>query len=201
MSVYESPLGQRTIDDAEPDAAERLAKVKAVTGGVPNMYGNLANSPGLFASYMDGMAHLRQGSGFSAVELDVIFLTASRHFECHYCMAAHSFLADRVSKAPAAVVDAIRDDEPIPDERLAALAAFTKTMLTSQGHPSSDDVAAFAEAGFTDGQVLEVILAIAMKTISNWSNHVFDTPVDDMFSGRVWSPPEPEVPEGAQEKT
>jgi alkylhydroperoxidase family enzyme len=63
-------------------------------------------------------------------------------------------------------------------------------MLTSEGHPTEDDVAAFTAAGYTDRQVLELILAIAMKTISNWSNHVFDTPVDEMFAGRVWSPPE-----------
>ena len=141
-------------------------------------------------TYLNGMAALRHGSGFSAVELDVIFLTASRHFECHYCMAAHSFLADRVSKAPTDVVDAIRGDGPVPDGHLAALADFTKTMITSQGHPSEDDVAAFTAAGYTDRQVLDLILAIAMKPISNWSNHVFDTPADEMFAGRVWSPPE-----------
>ncbi len=190
MPTYTSPLSPRTAEDAEPDAGERLAKVKAATGRVPNMYGNLANSPGLLGAYLDGMANLRSGSGFSAVELDVIFLTVSRHFECDYCMAAHSFIADRMSKAPTDVVDAIRGDEPVPDEHLAALADFTKTMLTSQGHPTEDDVAAFTAAGYTDRQVLEVILAIAMKTISNWSNHVFDTPVDEMFEGRVWSPPE-----------
>jgi len=191
MPAYTSPLPSRAIEDAEPDADERLAKVKAATGRVPNMYGNLANLPGLFASYLDGMAYLRHGSGFSAVELDVIFLTASRHFECHYCMAAHSFLADRVSEAPTEVVDAIGGDDPVPDAHLAALAEFTKTMLTTQGHPSEDDMAAFTAAGYTDRQALELILAIAMKAIINWSNHVFDTPVDDMFSGRVWSPPEP----------
>jgi len=190
MTEYRSPLTPRTIETAEGDAAERLAAAQKATGMVPNMYAMMANSPGLFSTYLDGYQRFRSGSGFSPAEQEAVFLTISRFNECHYCMAVHSFVADNVSKTPTEVTDAIRDDRPIDDARIGAIVAMTRSMLETHGHPAESDVAAFREAGFTDEQVLELLLAIAVKTISNWSNHLFQTPVDDIFAGRAWSPPD-----------
>lgn len=189
MTAYQSPLAYLTADTAEPDADGRLAAVATSMGFVPNMYQAMANSPGLLATYLDGYERFRSGSGLTPAEQEVVFLAISRYNECTYCVAAHSFVGDHMSKTPHTVTDAIRDDQPIPDERLAALASFVVTMLSTAGHPTVDDVHGFRTAGFTDRQVLEVILAIAVKTISNWTNHVFDTPVDDVFASRRWSAP------------
>jgi uncharacterized peroxidase-related enzyme len=189
MTHYRSPLAPRTIDTAEGDAAERLADAKAATGMVPNMYGVMANSPGLLATYLDGYQRFRSGSGFTPAEQETVFLTISRYNECDYCMAAHSFIADHMSKTPVEVTDAIRDDRGIDDERFAALVGMTRSLLATRGHPHEADVAAFLAAGYTETQVLELVLAVAVKTISNWSNHLFATPVDDVFASRTWSAP------------
>ncbi len=190
MTDYRTPLPLHTVDTAEGDAAERLAATQRAMGRVPNMYGVMANSPGLLATYLDGYQWFRSGSGFTSAEQETVFLTISRFNECDYCMAAHSFIADAVSKTPVEVTNAIRDDRPIDDERYAALVGMTRSLLDTRGHPTDADVAAFREAGYTDAQVLELVLAIAVKTISNWSNHLFGTPVDEMFAGRTWSIPE-----------
>jgi uncharacterized peroxidase-related enzyme len=187
MSDYRTPLPYLTTDTAEPAAAERLAAAGKALGAVPNMYTAMANSPGLLATYLDGYQHFRQGSGFTPAEQEVVFLTISRFNECEYCMAAHSFIADHKSKVPVDVTDAIRADRAVDDERFAALVGMTRSLLETRGRPAEADVAAFREAGYTDRQVLELILAIAVKTLSNWTNHVFGTPVDEMFSGRTWS--------------
>jgi len=50
------------------------------------------------------------------------------------------------------------------------------------------DVDAFLTAGFKEQDVLAILLAISVKTISNYSNHLFDTPVDDIFQGHAWQP-------------
>ncbi len=84
---------QRT---AEGDAAERLADAPAATGMVPNMYGVMANSPGLLATYLDGYQRFRIGSGFTPAEQETVFLTISGYNACDYCMAAHSFIADHM---------------------------------------------------------------------------------------------------------
>jgi uncharacterized peroxidase-related enzyme len=191
MAPYRSPLTSKTVETASGDAAERLAATERAMGMVPNMYGVMANSPGLLATYLDGYQRFRSDSGFTPAEQEVVFLAISRFNECDYCMAAHSFIADAMSKTPVEVTDAIRDDEPVADERSAALVAMTRALLETRGHPSTEDVEAFRAAGFTDEQVLELLLAIAVKTISNWSNHLFQTPVDEVFASRAWTPPEP----------
>jgi len=151
------------------------------------MYAVMANSPGLLATYLDGYKHFRSGSEFTPAEQEVVFLTISRFNECEYCMAAHSFVADTMSKTPVEVTDAIREDRAIADSRMAALSGLTRALLETRGNPTEADVAAFRTAGFTDVQVLELILAIAVKTISNWSNHIFKTSVDEVFASRKWS--------------
>lgn len=185
---YELALEPRTIDNAEPKARELLQGAKAKLGRIPNMYAGMANSAGLFSTYLHGYQQFREDSGFNSVEQEVVLLTISRENDCHYCVAAHSVLADKMSGVPAEVTDAIRDGKPVPDQKLAALSDFTRAMLQSHGFPGRDDVERFLAAGYSERQILEIVLAISVKTISNYANHLFQTPVDDMFANRAWKP-------------
>lgn len=185
-SEYQLSLLPKTIDNAEPRAQSALDSARKQLGFIPNMYAVMANSPGLLESYLHGYALFRTESGFSPVEQEVVFLTISRENGCHYCMAAHSFVADAMSKVPPAVTDAIRDGKPIPDAKLAALSAFTITLVKTRGQPSRRDVEHFLASGYSERSILEIILAIAVKTLSNYANHLFHTPVDPVFAGREW---------------
>lgn len=185
-SEYQLSLLPKTIDDAEPHAQSALDTARKQLGFIPNMYAVMANSPGLLESYLHSYALFRTESGFSPVEQEVVFLTISRENGCHYCMAAHSFVADVMSKVPPAVTDAIRDGKPIPDAKLAALSAFTITLVKTRGQPSRRDVEHFLASGYSERSILEIILAIAVKTLSNYANHLFHTPVDPVFAGREW---------------
>jgi uncharacterized peroxidase-related enzyme len=179
-------LSAKTIEDADPQAREVLEQTKAKMGMVPNMYGVMANSPAMLQTYAQGYALFRENSGFTPAEQEIVFLTISRENECLYCMAAHSFVADNLSKVPTEVTDSIRNDAPIADSKMAELSEFTRTMVVSRGHPSQEDVSAFLQAGYSESHILDIILAISVKTISNYSNHVFDTPVDAAFTTRSW---------------
>jgi AhpD family alkylhydroperoxidase len=150
------------------------------------MYAAMANSPALLETYMDGYDRFRNDSGFTPAEQEVVFLTISRNNGCDYCMAAHSLIADKISKVPPPVTEAIREGRAIPDAKLAALSTFTETLLATRGLPSKADVQAFLSAGYEERHVLEIILAIAVKTMSNYSNHLFHTPLDAMFVTREW---------------
>jgi uncharacterized peroxidase-related enzyme len=150
------------------------------------MYAGMANSPGLLETYMDGYDRFRKDSGLTPAEQEVVFLTISRTNGCDYCVAAHSLIADQMSKVPPAVTEAVRDGRAVPDPKLAALSAFTDVLLTKRGLPSKADVAAFLAAGYGERQILELILAIAVKTLSNYSNHLFHTALDPAFVGREW---------------
>jgi uncharacterized peroxidase-related enzyme len=186
-SEYKMMLPPKSLEDAEPIAKAVLEATHAHLGFVPNMYRVMANSPGLLDTYAHGYAAFRQQSGFSPAEQEVVLLTISRENGCRYCVAAHSFVADAMSKVPPEVTDAIRDGRAIDDPRLSALHVFTRAMVVKRGLPSQDDVNAFLAAGYTEGHILDVILAIAVKTISNYSNHLFHTPVDMLFENRVWN--------------
>ncbi len=173
-------------DNAGEIAAARLKESKAKLGFVPNMYAVMANSPGLLDTYMHGYDRFRQHSGFSPAEQEVVLLAISRENGCTYCVAAHSFIADKMSGVPAEITDAIRDGRPISDPKLAALHDFTRTMVLRRGLPSKADVAEFLAAGYDERRILEIVLAISVKTLSNYANHMFHTPLDAMFASRAW---------------
>jgi uncharacterized peroxidase-related enzyme len=180
-------LAPRTPEDSDFLAAGHLRAAREKLGFLPNMYACMANSPGLLDTYIHGYERFRALSGFSPAEQEIVFLAISRENGCGYCMAAHSFIADRMAGVPAEVTDAIRDGGPIPDAALAAMHAFVRTMVTTRGLPGSADVETFLAAGYSERHILEIVLAIAVKTLSNYSNHLFHTPVDEVFAARTWT--------------
>lgn len=180
-------MSPQTLETAEPRARTALEAARKNLGFVPNMYANMANAPGLLESYLSGYQLFRAELGFSPAEQEVVFLTISRDNGCEYCLAAHTMIAEKVSRVPAPVLDALRSGKDLPDPKLQALSRFTHVMVASRGRPSPDDVQSFVAAGYTERRVLEVILAIAVKTISNYSNHIFHTEVDPAFAAYCWT--------------
>ena len=183
---YKMQLAPQTLDNADDQARPLLEKANAKLGFVPHMYEGMAKAPGVLDTYLHGYELFREASGFAPPEQEVVFLTISRLNGCGYCMSAHSMLADKMSQVPADVLEAIRTDQPIPDQRLAALSAFTRVMLETRGKPNDADVKAFLDAGFEEQQVLQIVLALAVKTLSNYANHVNHPDLDDAFAGHAW---------------
>ncbi len=186
QAEYKLTLGALDEAGAQAPAADRLREARAKLGFVPNMYGVMANSPGLLDTYVHGYERFRSLSGFSPAEQEVVLLAISRENGCTYCVSAHSFIADKMSGVPVEVTDAIRDGRPIPDARLAALHDFARTLVVKRGLPDKADVSAFLAAGYSERHILEIVLAIAVKTLSNYANHLFHTPLDTAFAGRTW---------------
>ena len=176
-----------TLRSIDPAAAEPLQKevldraVKAV-GFLPNMYANMVNAPAVLSTYLHGYGLFRSESGLKPAEQEVVFLAVSQVNGCSYCTAAHSMIADKKSGVPAEVLQAIRSGQPIPDARLAALYALTAQMVKTQGRPDAAVLQSFLAAGYQEKDVLYIVLAIAVKTLSNYSNHAFATLVDEVFS-------------------
>jgi alkylhydroperoxidase family enzyme len=101
-------------------------------------------------------------------------------------MAAHSFVADNLTNVPTEITEAIRDDKPLPDAKLNALSKLAKALVVKRGNLEKADIESFISAGYKETQILDVIVALSAKIISNYTNHIFHTPVDDVFAGRVW---------------
>ncbi len=187
-SNYQITLAPRTVHDAAPRAKANLESAQKMLGFIPNMYSRMANAPILLDSYLYAYWLFRRESGFTPVEQEVVFLTISRENGCHYCVAAHSFMADAASQVPEEVTNAVRDGREIPDAKLQALSTYTKSALNSRGHPCQESAAAFLAAGYTEQHILNIVQAIAVKIMSNYANHLFETPLDEVFKGRSWQP-------------
>ena len=175
-----------TKHTAAPEAARLLEGAERTYGFVPNLLGKFAESPAALKGYMT-LAGIFDDTSFTATEQQVILLTASRFGECHYCVAAHSTVAG-MQGVPSDVIDAIREDRPIANARLETLRDFTTAVVEKRGWVSEIDVDQFVAAGYTREQVLEVVLGVGLKTISNYVNHIVDTPIDDAFAPREWRP-------------
>lgn len=185
-NTFKTNLGLVNPASTTERAETILKNVKQEMKMIPNMYLAMANSPGLLETYLYGYKKFRQDSGFTPQEQEVVFLTISYENGCDYCLAAHSIVADFQSKVPLDVTEAIRNGEEITDPRLKALSEFTKIMLNKRGRPSQEEVEQFLKEGFSQEQILAIILAISVKTISNYTNHVFQTPLDTAFKVREW---------------
>ena len=139
---YQLTLPARTETDDEAGVAAVLGKAKAQIGMIPNMYGRMANVPGLLETYLTGVWGVPTGLGVEPREQAIVLLAISRANRCAYCVAAHSTAAD-IAKLPTEVTDALRAGDPLPDARLDALATFTTIMVDKRGLPSRADVEAF----------------------------------------------------------
>lgn len=176
-------INAQSANDQQQPIIDNVIKTN---GFVPNMYANMINSPGLLETYLFGYNKFRNEGGFTPAEQEVVFLTISYENNCEYCMAAHSVLAEKMSKVPAQAIEAIRSGNSIEDEKLHALTTFTRVMFITRGRPEAASVHAFLQAGYSERQILEIILALAVKTLSNYSNHLFNTAVDSAFSVGTW---------------
>ena len=157
-------------------------------GFVPNLLGALAEAPAALEAYV-ALTGLVEKSSFSAAEQQVILIATSVENGCEYCVAAHSTIAS-MQKLPADVIGGLRQGTEVADARLEALRKFTTILVTNRGHASDQEVQDFLTAGFTRKQVLEVVLGITMKTLSNYANHLIDTPVDAAFAPQAWEAPQ-----------
>lgn len=179
-----SVLPVHTIDTAPHASQTSLDGARKAFGFVPNLLGMLASSPVALRAYLS-LSEVFSSGTLSAIERQVVLLTVSVEHECHYCVAAHSALASAVAMPPD-VLEALRQGKPLRDARLEALRRTTWTLVTTRGWIDDDGLAAFAAAGFTEAQLLEILVGIAQKTISNYANHLANTPVDAQFAQFSW---------------
>lgn len=170
-----------------PAAAKPLLEqAEKAYGMLPNLLAKMAEAPALLEGYWT-LTAVFGNSSLSAAEQQVVLITTSRSNECTYCVGVHSALAD-MQKVPTEVTDAIREDRPIPDARLEALRTVTRRMVEQRGWLEDAEVAEFLAAGFNREQLLEVVLGVGLKTLSNYTNHIAGTELDEAFAGRRWRP-------------
>ena len=174
-----------TAETAPSNAKPLLEKSVKAFGFVPNLHGVMAESPAILEAYQTIHAIFNK-TNLSETERQIILMTNNRLNGCTYCMAAHTMIS-KMGKVPEDVIESLRSGSPIADAKLEALRVFTEKMNTSRGEPSDSDLEAFFAQGYTKETVLDVILGTSFKVLSNYTNHVAHTPVDDAFAEHKWS--------------
>ncbi len=176
-----------TPETAPAPAGAALAGIRKAWGFVPNLHAILAEAPTVLEGY-DTLFGLAGRGTLSPAEQQIVFLAASRENACEYCVSGHSALAAKAGLKPADVA-ALREAGTLADVRAEALHRFAAAVVAERGQVGTAAVEAFLAAGYTRAQVLEVVLIIATKTISNYVNHLTGTPLDPFMAATAWVAP------------
>lgn len=168
-----------------PEAAKPLLeKARKANGRIPNLYAVMAEAPGLLAAY-NAVHEQFAASSLTDEEKTVVWQTINVDQNCHYCVPAHSAIA-KMMKVDDAITEALRNETPLPTAKLEALRSFTLSVIRKRGELEEAEVQAFLDAGFEPRNILEVILGVAQKAMSNYTNHFANTPLDAVFQPFAW---------------
>ena len=165
--------------NAPIDSLPLLEKSVKDFGMVPNLHAVLAESPATLEAYQ-ALHQLFQQTDFNAEEITVVWQTINVEHQCHYCVPAHTAIAHSMKVDPV-VINALRERTELPSRKLQVLHLTTLSLVRNRGHLREQELADFFAAGYERRHLLEIILGISQKVISNYSNHLADTPVDKPF--------------------
>jgi len=158
---------------------------KDAFGFFPNLLAGMAESPALLEGYMT-LATIFDKTSLSETERQIILMTTSRFHGCTYCMAAHTSISQG-AKVPSDVIESLRSGTEIADSKLKALRQFAIRINETRGWIAQADLDVFFAAGYSKQAVFEVILGISVKIMSNYTNHITQTPIDVAFQANAWS--------------
>jgi alkylhydroperoxidase family enzyme len=178
-------LKVHNIESAPEGSKGLLENSQKAYGMIPGLHGVLAGAPGLLQAYQT-LHELFVNTSFNEEELTVVWQTINVEHACHYCVPAHTGIA-AMMKVDDAITTALRNETPLASPKLEALRTFTLSVVRNRGHVSQEELEAFYAAGYAEQQVLEIILGLSQKVISNYTNHIANTPVDAMFQKFAWS--------------
>lgn len=171
--------------DSAPEASKPLLEDSMKNWAmIPNLHGVLAEAPKALEAYKQ-LHQLFQDSSFNNDELTVVWQTINVEHECHYCVPAHTAIANMMGVDPA-LNEALRNGTAIPNEKLQVLHNTTLSMIRNRGHLSDDEIEKFYAAGYQNQQLLEIVLGLSQKVMSNYINHFAKTPLDDVFQKFSW---------------
>jgi uncharacterized peroxidase-related enzyme len=169
---------KHTIETAPEASKEILAKTKEQNGVISNLFKYMAGSPAALEGYSDLSKTFFAKTSFTPGEQNLILLASSVVNQCQYCIAAHTRGAKQ-NGIPSKNINEIRKQLPVTDKKLNALVTFTEKITVNRGHLEASDLDAFYNAGFSPEQVMDIIVGVSLKTMSNYINHVTENIISE----------------------
>lgn len=165
-------LTVNTLETAPEKAKERMEMVQKANGFIPNLIGVLANSPQALEMYQE-VGKINSRTSLTPEEIEVVQITAAAHNGCDFCVAGHTKIGTLKLKMPENVLNALRAGTTIEDNaKYQALAQFTMQLIDQRGKVSDEELAAIKAAGYSEQNILDVVLGVALATLCNYANNV-----------------------------
>jgi alkylhydroperoxidase family enzyme len=174
-----------TKDSAPEKAKALLEKSESAFGMIPNLHAVMAESPQLLEGYQV-LHNLATKTAFDADELTVVWQSINVEHACHYCVPAHTGIAHSM-KVSEDVIENVRNETPFSDDKLNVLRDTTLEILRERGHLSASQKQSFFDAGYSNQHILDIVLILSQKVMSNYVNHLAETPVDEPFQKFAWT--------------
>jgi len=166
-----------------------LEATEAAFGFLPNLHRIMSESPTLIEAYSRLYGLATEQTNLSPLEVQIVFMTANYYNSCHYCVAGHSMVMTMM-KAPQEIITAMRENSPLEDVKLEALRSFAHKLLENRGHVGDAALMTFLDAGYSKSQALDVLVCLSTKLLSNFTNALAHTELDEPMKAMEWTPPE-----------
>ncbi|SFW45242.1 carboxymuconolactone decarboxylase family protein [Cellulophaga fucicola] len=164
--------------ESAPEASKELLKYgEEKYGAVPNLFKFMAGAPASLEAY-NSLFKIFSTTSFTTGEQHIILLAASIVNDCAYCTAAHTRAA-KANGISSKTLNAIRKQKTIEDARLDVLVSITQKITNTRGNISNEDLEVFYNAGFSPENVLEIIVGVSLKTLSNYINHITENVINE----------------------
>lgn len=156
-------------------ARELLDAVQAKLGITPNMTRAMANSPAVLAAYLSFSGALAGGS-LSAKLREQIALAVGQANACDYCLSAHSTLGKMAGLSEGDLASSRQAHAA--DTKADAALQFAQKLVRNRGEVSAAEFGAVRHAGYSDGEIGEIVANVALNLFTNYFNHVAETEID-----------------------
>ncbi|MED5389520.1 MAG: carboxymuconolactone decarboxylase family protein [Pseudomonadota bacterium] len=165
------------VDTHQPSelAAPMLAAVKSKMGMIPNLMATLANAPVALQSYLDFSGTLQQGALPARLREQLALAVANRN-GCQYCASAHAMLGKQAGLSTEDIRNGLGGEAKDTQENAAL--RFALAVVEQRGQVSDRDLDGIRNAGFDDGEIVEIIAHVVLNTFTNYLNNVANTDID-----------------------
>lgn len=170
MSAFNVPKREE-VSEVNQAIFDNLEKM---VGFVPNLFATYAHSENALGNYLS-LSNAK--TSLKAKEKEVVNLAVSQVNNCIYCLSAHTAIGKMNGFTDGEILE-LRAGKASFNEKLDALARLAKNITENRGATDAQVVDDFFAAGWTKENLIDTIVLVGDKTISNYVHSTTKVPVD-----------------------
>jgi len=169
-TTFEIPA-RDNVSPAHQTIYDNLTKA---LGFVPNLYAEFAHSENALSVFLTAQ---NTKSSLTAKEKEVVSLVVSQVNDCKYCLSSHSVFAHKAGLTEEQILE-VRSGTASFDPKLDALVKLSKNISENKGYADPELVDNFIAVGFTKGNLIDAIMLVGIRTITNYIYAIAQPEID-----------------------